>query len=175
MAYTPEAFVMRSAAADEAIRSLTAASAVPLAQGISLIPLTPSLMAGFKSSGYPGSDFEFKDLPTLAACAAGWAKRISRREPVAFLAAEFFGGLDSQAAIGWQAGKLAFGPVQAGDAINQALRWLGVTRAAQAPSRSAIGDRIAFEVSYASKPHGGGCRLSGAHWTMACLLRKSWL
>jgi hypothetical protein len=48
---------------------------------------------------------------------------------VAFLAAEFFGGSGSQAVIGWQDGRLAFGPLQAIDAINQALRWLGIDSA----------------------------------------------
>jgi hypothetical protein len=129
MAYTLAALVTPSAAAAAAIQPLAAAQAVSLAQSVSLIPLTARLLAELRATDYPGSDFEFEDLTALPGCAAGWAAALSQRAPVAFVAAEFFGGWGSQAAIGWQAGQLAFEPVTANDAINQALRWLGVTRA----------------------------------------------
>jgi len=129
MAYTLEALVTRSIAANEAIKQFSSALAVPLAQEVSLIPLTLDLIAELQSDCHPSQSIEFEDLPILSACAAGWAELISRSECVVFLAAEFFGGLGNQAAIGWQDGKIGFGPLQANDAINQALRWLGISSA----------------------------------------------
>jgi hypothetical protein len=57
---------------------------------------------------------------------------------IVFIEAEFFGGLGSQAAIGWQAGQLAFGPLQGKDAINQVLHWLGIIPAGQADEFEAL-------------------------------------
>jgi hypothetical protein len=64
---------------------------------------------------------------------------------VIYIEAEFFGGVGSQAAVGWEGGVLGFGPRRtqtptedragyavvddlADLAINAALRWIGVTR-----------------------------------------------
>ncbi len=79
----------------------------------------------------------------------GWAERIAQaatgRVAVIYIEAEFFGGVGSQAAVGWQGGVVGFGPLRTqtptedregyavvGEsddmAINAALRWLGVTR-----------------------------------------------
>jgi hypothetical protein len=131
MAYTLEAFVTKSSTADEAIKSFSSAVVVPLEQGVSLIPLTDTFTIELEAKYGPGPNFEFEDLPTLTGSAAKWAEQISHTGPVAFLEAEFFGGQGSQAAIGWQAGKIAFGPLQAGHAINQALHWLEITPAGQ--------------------------------------------
>jgi hypothetical protein len=128
-AYTLAAFVTQSEIADKAVEQFLSALSVSLAQGVSLIPLTPQLIAELQSGCRPDLNFEFEDLPALITCAAKWAELISRSNPVAFLEAEFFGGVGSQAAIGWQDGKITFGTLQTNDAINQALRWLGISSA----------------------------------------------
>ena len=44
-----------------------------------------------------------------------------------YVEAEFFGGAGHQSAVGFTDGATVFGPLAARDAINQALRFLGVT------------------------------------------------
>ncbi len=82
------------------------------------------------------------DRLTEAAATAGSARSAAGR--IVYLEAEFFGGTGSQAAVGWEAGRIAFGPrltqtpgegrdgyedVPDGAdlAIDEALRWLGVS------------------------------------------------
>src|SRR5258708_18727058 len=52
MAYTLEALVTRSLAASEAVKQFPSARAVPLAQGVSLIPLIPDLLAELQTDSY---------------------------------------------------------------------------------------------------------------------------
>jgi len=69
----------------------------------------------------------------LTALLRSWAAR----GPLAYVEAEFFGGVGTQAAAVWDGGRLAFGPVimeeaepvpAAGTPISQALARLGVAR-----------------------------------------------
>lgn len=81
----------------------------------------------------------------LTASVAALASNLSSVSPVAYVHLEFFGGTGFRAAIGWQDGRVAWGPqftannpgedehfeVQPYDgdlAINRVLRWLGVSR-----------------------------------------------
>jgi hypothetical protein len=132
LAYTLEAFVVQSATARAAAKNFSSAVAAPLSQGVSLIPLISELVAELGGTYPAGVAYPFDDLPAMLLCTTEWAEQISRSALVAFLQAEFFGGWGDQAAIGWQDGRLVFGPVQARDAINQALRWLGVVRGDEA-------------------------------------------
>jgi len=131
MAYTLEAFVLPSSATKAALTTLPSAVAVPLEQGLSLIPLTDAFAISLGDRFGAGMEFEFKDMPTLKGSAVKWAEQVSHASPVAFLEAEFFGGQGSQVAIGWQAGQITFGPLRATNAINQALRWLEIMPAAE--------------------------------------------
>ncbi len=111
-------------------RPVAVASAVPLAQGFELLRVEGDRgMAGF-------------DRLTEEAVAA--AETLSATRRVVHVEAEFFGGEGSQGAIGWEDGRVAFGPrltqtpledrgdeyeviAEGGDlAIDEALRWLGV-------------------------------------------------
>lgn len=113
--------------------SLPAASVVALPQGFALVRLHQtdgeSAIAGFDR------------LTEEAAAAAAAFSTVGR---LAYIEAEFFGGTGTQAALGWDGGRIAFGPrltqtpgegrehyedVEAGAdlAINEALRWLGVS------------------------------------------------
>ena len=85
MAYSLAAFVIRSEVAGQAIKQLTSAVAVPLAQDFSLIPLTPNFIAELDSAYRSGAEFEFEDLSALALCAAEWAELASRLSQIAFI------------------------------------------------------------------------------------------
>jgi hypothetical protein len=53
-------------------------------------------------------------------------RELSARSPAAFVEAEFFGGRGEQGCQVWDNGVSVLGPLRASDAINQALRRLGV-------------------------------------------------
>jgi hypothetical protein len=88
----------------------------------------------------------------------GYAVALSRRTPVIYAAADFFGGIGDQAACGWSGGRLAFGPLHSHHderpdpargllrrpreptgAIDAALAWLGVERPRRTDRFEAVG------------------------------------
>jgi hypothetical protein len=74
---------------------------------------------------------EIQSLPKLQSVSTGtiWlAHQLSQYGKVAYLEAEFFGGIGGQTSAGWHNQELIFEVMQTHDAINQALRWLGVLR-----------------------------------------------
>ncbi|MFE9373130.1 hypothetical protein ACFYM2_25650 [Streptomyces sp. NPDC006711] len=121
-------------AADEllrvASREVPGARVVPLRQGLSLMPMTDHVFEAVTDGGGRG-DLAFWKLPggfeTLLA-------RWSSAGPVAFVEAEYFGGVGEQRAAVWAGGALALGPlVEPGEKrfsraispISQALHQLG--------------------------------------------------
>jgi hypothetical protein len=98
------------------------------------------------------------DLAYLTEPVADYAKTLSERAPVIYVAADFFGGVGDQAACGWSAGQLALGPLRshhdqvprparglfrrpraATGAIDEALAWLGVARPRRMDRFAAVG------------------------------------
>ena len=84
-------------------------------------------------------------LDRLDEAGAAIARELSTDRRVAYVEAEFIGGEGTQAAVGWEAGEIAFGPRLtrtsnddregfepvpwgSGMAIDEVLRWLGVER-----------------------------------------------
>jgi hypothetical protein len=70
----------------------------------------------------PLTDGDTDDVPESVRAFA------ARGKLIAYVEAELFGGDGAQAAAVWDEGSLVFGPVVADDAINQALRVLGVAK-----------------------------------------------
>ena len=136
------------------------ARVVPLAQGFALIPLTKELYDEITSTSVAGAAGEVPGAVAfvhLSAGVAAWLQQLSSECPVAYVEAEFFGGVGWQCAVAWRTGQVVFGPVKcetvahersghwtssrnivlgpelAQDvplregAINQALRFLGVS------------------------------------------------
>ena len=93
---------------------------VLLPQRMALIPLTDELCLEV-GKGSEADGFEKLSVPVLQ-----WALRISFIAPVAHIEAEFFGGAGGQSAIVRSRGSEAMPPIHSQDAINQALRFLGV-------------------------------------------------
>jgi hypothetical protein len=84
------------------------------------------------------------------------ARELSRHGRVVYVEAEFFGGTGAQAAVGWEGGVVAYGPIRTqspgegydgfdevveGDdwAVNRALGWLGVRPRGGSDAFAAIG------------------------------------
>ncbi|MFJ8692838.1 hypothetical protein [Streptomyces roseolilacinus] len=127
-----------------ASRDLPAARLASLGQGLSLMPMTGALfdsVAGGSDAGALG----FWRLPGgLEKTLADW----STAGPVAYVEAEYFGGVGEQQAAVWDGGSIVLGPLHvqegqpfppAGSAISQALRRLGVVARAGEDEFSAVG------------------------------------
>jgi len=128
MAYTLEALVGRNEFNQEILLRFPSGKLVSLHGDVWLIPLTGNLISELSKVTEVG---EVQLLPELQSASAGailLTQRLSQNGKVAYLEAEFFGGVGGQASAGWQNGELIFQPRQAVNAINQALQWLGVLR-----------------------------------------------
>jgi hypothetical protein len=117
MGYSLQALIGRNLS--EHARAFKSARVVSLERGLTMIPVTDEL------HGEIGADDALPGFEKLSPRLEEWALRPST-EPVAYVEAEFFGGLGGQSAIVWESGKRILGPVHAGDAINRALRSLGI-------------------------------------------------
>jgi hypothetical protein len=96
------------------------ARVVLLSRGIALIPITDDLHDEIGNGEEP--EMFYKLSPPLEL----WAQHISMDAPVAYIEAKFFGRVGGQIAVAWASGSTGIGPVHEEDAINQALRFLGV-------------------------------------------------
>jgi hypothetical protein len=122
VAYFLEALVFRAGVAPGELPS-SVARIVSLPQ-ISLIPLTDEVLAAVRN-----------DVET-------WARRESQRDPVAYIVAEYFGGVGNQFSIVWSGGEIVLGPLRQPDAINQALRLLGIVASDGMDEFDAVGEGI---------------------------------
>ena len=139
MGYTLEAVIGSAGALEAFVRRWAVAVAVPLAQGLVLVPMTDEL---FDAIG-AGADemLGFWRLP------AGFG-RLPAGGPVAYVEAEIFGGVGSQRAALWTGGELALGPLTLeegeefapeGSPISQVLARLGVRRDGQRDEFDSVG------------------------------------
>ncbi|MGI5478757.1 hypothetical protein [Streptomyces lavendofoliae] len=144
MGYDLQAVIADGEAMHGATKDLPAARLAWIGQGLALMPMTDALFqsvadgSGVRASGFwrlPGG-FE----RTLADWSIGW--------PVAYVEAEYFGGMGEQRAAVWDGGSVVLGPLHveerepfpsAGSPISQALRRLGVVATADEDEFSALG------------------------------------
>ncbi len=98
------------------------AQIVPLPQGKALMPIDEDLRERF---GIPF--LEFGHTADALRSVTEFVALLGKKK-LAYVEAEFFGGAGGQSSAVWTEGKLVSGPLCEDDAINQALRLLGVTR-----------------------------------------------
>lgn len=96
------------------------AAVVPLAQGLAVIPLTDELLDEIGSQGNRGR-FE-----RLTPNVSSWVISISTVGQVAYMEAEFFGGVGGQSAVVFGDGRQILS-LHSLDAINEALRIIRVS------------------------------------------------
>jgi hypothetical protein len=137
--------VLGSAAALEPSRAFAHAHVVVLDQDLRLLLMTDDLFDEVRLGGVDPPSWGFLRLPagfdrTLAA----W----SDRGPVAYVEAEYFGGVGTQAAIVWAGGEVVLGPLVTSEAqtdpmdrspISRALSRLGVSARGHVDEFAAVG------------------------------------
>jgi hypothetical protein len=144
MGYDLQAVIADREALRGVARDLPAARLASIGQGLSLMPMTDALFESVADGSGVGA-LGFWRLPggfekTVAAWSAGG--------PVAYVEAEYFGGVGEQRAAVWDGGTIVLGPLHVGEGqpfppvgspISQALRRLGVVASAGEDEFSAVG------------------------------------
>ncbi|MFF9119242.1 hypothetical protein ACF09Y_27355 [Streptomyces massasporeus] len=125
-------------------RALPAARLVSIGQGLSLMPMTDALCEAVADGSGDGA-WGFPRLPRgFEKVLADW----SSEGPVAYVEAEYFGGVGEQRAAVWDAGTIVLAPLHvaegepfppAGGPVSQALRRLGVVAGPAEDEFSAVG------------------------------------
>lgn len=127
MGYTLEAIFLDAAAA----RAPHGLPAVALPHGVTMLPITAQVIDGLPA-GHPSPDREdhrpFWKFDRALEAVVLAASRFGR---VAYVEADFFGGVGTQTAATWQAGTVVMAPKHRDGLgpINEALRFLGVVPA----------------------------------------------
>lgn len=101
---------------------------VALSQNIAMIPITEALYDQFLHEHTMHEENPFCRLTYLSLPIATRLAELSKRGTVAYIEAEYFGGIGEQWAVVWREGKVLIGPLHTPGrgAINQALHLLGV-------------------------------------------------
>ncbi|MFG2658671.1 hypothetical protein [Streptomyces sp. NPDC048425] len=144
MGYDLQAVIADAEALRAVARDLPRAQLASIGQGLSLMPMTDALFDSVTDGGGTG-DLGFWRLPGgFEKSLAAW----SAAGPVAYVEAEYFGGVGEQRAAVWDGGTIALGPLHEepgrrlpldGSPVSQALRWLGVVATAGQDEFSAVG------------------------------------
>ena len=125
MAYTLQALIADRETLSGAGLDVDPRTFVPLPQAKAMLPLTSTLLEQFGIPFLPlteeGAVAVPDELDELGSVA-------SARGPVAYVEAEIFGASVTQAVLLWREGSVILGPVVSEDAINAALKALGVAR-----------------------------------------------
>ncbi|MCZ1009547.1 hypothetical protein [Streptomyces lydicus] len=134
-----------------ASRGMAATRPASIGQGLALIPMTDALSDSFAAAAAADDDADGVGIPGFWRLTEGCGKTLadwSAAGPVAYVEAEYFGGVGEQQAAVWDGGALVLGPLHAqegrafppaGSPISQALRRLGVVAGAGEDEFSAVG------------------------------------
>jgi hypothetical protein len=139
MPYTLEALVGRKDINPSILSRFSSAKLVSLQQNVWLIPLTGQLQNELSQVTEIQMVERLAELKSVSSGIIWLAQQLSKNDRIAYLEAEFFGGVGGQTSAGWYGQELLFHPRQAMDAINQALDWLGVLRDDQHDAFDMIG------------------------------------
>ncbi|MFG2437935.1 hypothetical protein [Streptomyces sp. NPDC048508] len=144
MGYELQAVIAGDELLRVASREVPESQVVPLGQGLSLMPMTDEVFDAV-TDGSDAGDLGFWRLPGgFGTLLAQW----SAAGPIAYVEAEYFGGVGEQRAAVWADGALALGPLdepmkkrfsRAVSPISQALQRLGARRSLGEDEFEAVG------------------------------------
>jgi hypothetical protein len=126
MGWSLTALVARAAVLAPPAAALRTTRPLPLRFGLAILPLPEPALAELNGPEPPPP--LYLQLADLTPPVAAFAAAASALGPVAFLEADYAGGVGYQAAVLWRAGRIALGPLhgERPGPINQALAQLGV-------------------------------------------------
>jgi hypothetical protein len=117
----------------EVLEPLTAAyrnaRIVPLTEELAMIPMVEILRNAIQRQNHDPEREPNWPFWHLSPEGAMTVAETCERGALVYVEARFYAGVGVQASVGWRDGALRHGPLSAKDAINQALRFLGVVSA----------------------------------------------
>jgi hypothetical protein len=125
MGYALEALIGRA----DVLQPLTtfrAARVVPLSGELALLPMVEILRNAIQGQNHDPEKEPAWPFWYLSPEGAMTVAETCTEGALVYVEARFYAGVGTQASVGWANGALRHGPLSAADAINRALRFLGV-------------------------------------------------
>jgi hypothetical protein len=129
MSYELEAIIGPEEHISKCCQGLKNAHMIALAQGVAMIPLTEELRVELEGINSRPGNPPFSGLEYLSHAVAGWIADASADTTLAWVEATYVGGWGGQRLIVWQNREIVIGPESHPNAINCALKVLGVRAA----------------------------------------------
>ena len=130
MAYTLHALIARCELFANPPSWSAGSAVIALPQGFCMLPLGDALCGRFGPADRPWLYEPYSIFTHLPEDLVPHLLELSRGGPLAYVEAEYFGGVGEQRWMGWDRGAVVREPEESSGAINSALSWLGVERAA---------------------------------------------
>ena len=138
MSYQIAGFLGPRPALQPLVDAFRGARLVPLlVEPLVLAPFVQVLRSAVQTRG-PGEDPRWP-FTSLSREGARRVQDVCGTGELAYVEAEFFGGAGHQSALGFRDGATVLGPLAARDAINQALRFLGIAPAGKQDEFDTVG------------------------------------
>lgn len=108
------------------LTSYRSARVVPLSGELALLPMVEVLRNAIQSQNHDPEKEPQWPFWHLSPEGAMTIAETCTQGALAYVEARFYAGVGTQASVGWRDGALRHGPIAAPDAINRALRFLGI-------------------------------------------------
>jgi hypothetical protein len=127
MGYALDALLGPAEVLEPLAQAYRSARVVTLSDGLAMIPMVETLRNAIQSQNHDPEREPAWPFWHLSPEGAMTVAETCRHGALVYVEARFYAGVGTQASVGWTNGALRHGPVSAKDAINRALRFLGVT------------------------------------------------
>lgn len=126
MGYYLQALICKSQSLKNKVNSFSFEHRIHLAQDFTMIVVTDGLCEEVADKYFCDEHEPYKEFSMFSGSLAEWAKELSNLTPIAYLEAEYFGGVGGQSAIVWGKSNVVLGPLSGKSGpINKALQFLG--------------------------------------------------
>jgi hypothetical protein len=126
MGYAIEALIGPTEVLEPFVRVQRTARLAPLVGPLALLPMVEILRNAIQRQNHDPEREPRWPFWYLSPEGAMNVAETCEKGPLVYVEARFYAGVGTQASVGWCDGALRHGPVVAPDAINRALRFLGV-------------------------------------------------
>jgi hypothetical protein len=139
MAYVLRAVIARGGVLGAPPAWIADSAIIPLPQGCAMVPVTEAVCYAFGPADRPWLYEGHSIFTNLPEELVPHLRALSRGGRVAYVEAEYFGGVGEQRCIVWEGGAVLEEPAESAHAINDALRSLGVEPAEGADRFDTLG------------------------------------
>lgn len=126
MGYALEALIGPAEVLEPLAHAYRSARVVTLTDGLAMVPMVEVLRNAIQSQNHDPEREPAWPFWHLSPEGAMTIAETCTRGALAYVEARFYAGVGTQASVGWRDGALRHGPMAAKDAINRALRFLGL-------------------------------------------------